>query len=106
MSNTTSAFESNLCSNSEVESADAEAPMTQARRSSKRKRGNAALALGAAGVSLAMTGAASASAPPTTVPSQDNTRQFILAEEEISDVSLATFHIFDRENPSLGQDIK
>src|SRR5580704_17843158 len=112
MSNITAAFESIVGSNSEVENADAEAPMTQARRSSKRKRGNAALskkavlAFGAAGVSLAMTGAASASAPPTTVPALDNTRQFILAEEEISDVSLATFHIFDRENPSLSQDIK
>jgi hypothetical protein len=78
--------------------------MTQARRNSKRKRGKAGLAMGAAGVSLAMTGAASATA--TNVPSQDNARQFILGEEEISDVSLATFHIFDRENPSLSQDIK
>ena len=78
--------------------------MTQARRSSKRKRGKAAFVLGAAGVSLAMTGAASATA--TNVPSQDNARQFFLGEEEISDVSLATFHIFDRENPSLSQDIK
>ena len=80
--------------------------MTQARRSSKRKRGKAALVFGAAGVSLAMTGVASATAPATNVPLQDNIRQFILGEEEISDVSLATFHIFDRENPSLSQDIK
>ena len=80
--------------------------MARARRSSKRKRGKAILALGAAGVSLAMTGAASATAPATNVPSQDNTRQFILGEEEISDVSLATFHIFDRENLSLSGDIK
>ena len=79
--------------------------MTQVRRSSKRKRGKAALALGAAGVSLAMTGAASATAP-TTIPSQDNARRFILAEEEISDVSLATFQVFDRENPPLSQGIK
>ena len=79
--------------------------MTQARRSSKRKRGKAGLAFAAAGVSLAMTGAASAAAPATSVPLQDNGRQFILGEEEISDVSLATFHIFDRENPSLSQDI-
>jgi hypothetical protein len=80
--------------------------MTQARRSSKRKRGKAALALGAAGVSLAMTGAASATAPATNVPSQDNARRFILAEEEISDVSLATFQVFDRENPPLSQGIR
>jgi hypothetical protein len=86
--------------------------MTQARRSSKRKRGKAALAkkatlaLGAAGVSLAMTGAASATAPATNVSSQDNARRFILAEEEISDVSLVTFQVFDRENPRLGQGIR
>src|ERR1700722_17708222 len=86
--------------------------MTQARRSSKRKSGKAALskkaalALGAAGVSLAMTGAASATAPTTNVPSQDNARRLILTEEEISDVSLATFQVFDRENPPLSQGIR
>ena len=80
--------------------------MTQTRRSSIRKRGKAALALGAAGVSLAVTGAASATAPTTNVPSQDNARRLILTEEEISDVSLATFQVFDRENPPLGQGIR
>src|SRR5271168_900163 len=81
--------------------------MTQARRNSIRKRGKAALALGAAGVSLAMTGAASATAPTTThQPSQDNARRFFLGEEEISDVSLATFHVFDRENAPLSERIK
>ena len=80
--------------------------MTQARRSSRRKSRKAALALGAAGVSLAMTGAASATAPATNVPSQDNARRFILTEEEISDVSLATFQVFDRENPPLSQGIR
>ena len=78
--------------------------MTQARRSSRRKSRKAALALGAAGVSLAMTGAASATAPATNVP--DNARRLILTEEEISDVSLATFQVFDRENPPLSQGIK
>jgi len=86
--------------------------MTQARRSSRRKSRKAALskkaalALGAAGMSLAMTGAASATAPTTNVPSQDNARRLILTEEEISDVSLATFQVFDRENPPPGQGIK
>ena len=80
--------------------------MTQARRSSIRKRKKAALALGAAGVSLAMTGAASATAPATDLPSQDNARRLILTEEEISDVSLATFQVFDRENPPLSQGIR
>jgi hypothetical protein len=80
--------------------------MTQARRTSRRKSRRAALALGAAGVSLAMTGAASATAPATNVPSQDNARRLILTEEEISDVSLATFQVFDRENPPLSQGIR
>ena len=78
--------------------------MTQARRSSRRKSRKAALALGAAGVSLAMTGAASATAPATNVP--DNARRLILTEEEISDVSLVTFQVFDRENPPPNQGIK
>lgn len=74
--------------------------MAREKRSSKRKRGKAALVLGAAGVSMAMTGGASATAPSTNAPSQDNARQMILAEEEISDVSLATFHVFDKESES------
>ena len=54
--------------------------------------------LGAAGVSLAMTGAAAANAPTVEVPSQDAGPRILLAEEEIFDVSLATFHVFDRES--------
>ena len=74
--------------------------MAKAKRGSKRNIGKAALALGAAGVSFAMTGGASATAPPTN-ESQDNARRIFLGEEEISDVSLATFHVFDKENESL-----
>jgi len=80
--------------------------MAQAKRRSMRKRGKAALALGAAGVSLAMTGGASATAPTTNAPSLDNARRLILGEEEISDVSLATFQVFDKENPPLGQGVR
>jgi hypothetical protein len=72
--------------------------MVQAARGSKRKSRKAALVLGAAGVSLAMGGGASATAPATNVPSQDNARRIVLGEEEVSDVSLATFHVFDKEN--------
>jgi hypothetical protein len=74
--------------------------MANAKRRSKRNIGKAALALGAAGVSFAMTGSASATAPPTH-DSRDNARRVFLGEEEISDVSLATFHVFDKENESL-----
>ena len=85
--------------------------MAHAKRVSKRKRRRIALpALGAAGVSLVMAGGAAATAPTTNVPSLQDTslRPVIaLAEEEIADVSLATFHIFGKENESeLGQGIR
>jgi hypothetical protein len=73
--------------------------MVEAKRGPKRNARRAALALGAAGVSLAMTGGASATAP-TNVVSQDNARRIFLGEEEIADVSLATFHVFDKETES------
>jgi hypothetical protein len=82
------------------------------KRSSIGKRRSKALpALGFAGLSLSMasgacvpTAEASANAPP---PSQKH--EILLAEEEISDVSLATFHVFDKENgrsPPLFQKIR
>ena len=71
--------------------------MAKAKRATKRTtRRAAALALGAAGVSLTMTGGASATAP-TNVPLRDDARRIFLGEEEIADVSLATFHVLDRE---------
>ena len=85
--------------------------MAHAKRVSKRKRRRIGLpALGAAGVSLVMAGGAAATAPTTNVPSlQDSSLRPViaLAEEEIADVSLATFHIFGKENESeLGQGIR
>src|SRR6516164_9328891 len=79
--------------------------MAKAKRGSIRKRGKTALALGAAGISLAMPGGASATVS-STVPSQDDARRLILGEEEISDVSLSTFQVFDRENPPLSQNMR
>jgi hypothetical protein len=81
--------------------------MAQAKQSSKRKRRNTALpVLGAAGISLAMAGGASATPPAANVSSQDTGPRFTLGEEEIADVSLATFYVFDKENESqLGQDL-
>ena len=57
------------------------------------------MALGAAGGSFAMTGGASATAP-TSVALQDNARGIFLGEEEIADVSLATFHVFEKRPSS------
>ena len=85
--------------------------MAQAKRASKRKRRRITLpALGAAGASLIMAGGVSATAPTANVPSLQETslRPVIsLDEEEIADVSLGTFYIFDKENESqLGQGIR
>jgi hypothetical protein len=71
------------------------------RRCLKSKRRSKALpALGIAGVSLALASGASASTSDATIniPSITQSRETFLAEEEISDVSLATFYVFDKEN--------
>jgi hypothetical protein len=71
------------------------------KRSSTGKRRSKTLpVLGFAGVSLSMAGGACASTSEasanTSPPSQ--THKIFLGEEEIADVSLATFYVFDREN--------
>jgi len=84
--------------------------MAHAKRASKRKRRRIALpVLGATGVSLAVAGGAYATAPTANVPLQETTPlpAITLSEEEIADVSLATFYVFDKENESqLGQGIR
>src|SRR6476660_9035383 len=85
--------------------------MARTKQVSKRKRRRVGLpALGAAGVSLVMAGGAAANAPTANVPSLQNTSlrsAITLDEEEIADVSLGTFYVFDKENDSrLGQGIR
>jgi hypothetical protein len=80
------------------------APHTK--RASKRRRPRIALpVLGAAGVSLAVGSGASANVPTTNVRSQvaQPFPAITLGEEEISDVSLATFYVFDKENAGTTQ---
>jgi hypothetical protein len=50
-------------------------------------------------LSFSLVSAGSA-APAANIPtrSADLSHEFILAEEEVSDVSLATFYVFDKEN--------
>jgi hypothetical protein len=82
------------------------------KRSSISKRGSKALpAFGFAGMSLAMASGACASTSEasanTSPPSQKH--EIFLGEEEISDVSLATFYVFDKENagaPPLFQKLR
>jgi hypothetical protein len=78
------------------------------KQASKRKRvTKAALpALGAAGLTFSLAGGASASALPSAdTPQKLNftpDQSVLLGEEEIADVSLATFHLFDKEHGGTG----
>ena len=78
--------------------------MPQAKQASKQKRLTKAAvpALGAAGLSVGLVGGAFASATPTAdVPQKLNfapTQAVTLDEEEMADVKLATFQLFDKEN--------
>jgi hypothetical protein len=82
--------------------------MAHAKQASKRKRRRTALpAWGVAGLSLSVAGSASAATngPATDIPSWDTAarHEITLGEEEISDVSLATFYVFDRENAGASE---
>jgi hypothetical protein len=74
----------------------------QAAKHARTTKAAAVTALGAAGLGLSLAGSASASTIPTAdIPKSDNispNQRFVLSEEEMADVSLATFHLFDREN--------
>ena len=82
--------------------------MPRVKQASKQKRITkaAAPALGAAGLTFSVVGGASASAMPTTdvTPIQNYlpTQAVTLGDEEMADVSLATFHLFDKENAGAG----
>jgi hypothetical protein len=74
--------------------------MSHRKQPSKRKL---AAALGAAGLSLSLAGGISAAsaAPTADMPTRNTgaSHEITLCEEEVSDVSLATFHVFNAENP-------
>jgi hypothetical protein len=96
---------SSACSQGEEKSS-----MAHAKKASKTTRQRTALPVfGAAGASLAMAGGASAAVvPPVNGPSQVAAPYSILVldEEEISDVSLATFYVLDRlNNKYLGEQV-
>jgi hypothetical protein len=87
--------------------------MSRPKQASKRiRRSKAVPVLGAAGLSLSLAGGASASTsgpaadvtPQATSPNQE----IFLGEEEISDVNLSTFYVFDKENtatPQVGEKV-
>lgn len=76
--------------------------MSHAKQASKRKRGTQVVPLlGAAGLSLSLASGASALSGPAAERPAHNigvSNETVLSEEEICDVSLATFYIFDQEN--------
>jgi hypothetical protein len=80
--------------------------LKQASKQRRTTKAAAVTALGAAGLGLSLVGSASASTMPTAgIPQSDNSspdQRFVLGEEEMIDVSLATFHVFDRENVGGG----
>src|SRR6516225_676478 len=83
--------------------------MKQAAKENHTNKAAAVTALGAAGLGLSLAGSASASTMPTAdLPQSDNNwsqQRSVLDEEEMADVSLATFHLFDKENISGAQQV-
>jgi len=76
--------------------------MSGAKQASKRKRSiEIAPALGAAGL-LSLAGGVSAATDPQAADALTRntivSQEIMLGEEEITDVSLATFYVFDKEN--------
>jgi hypothetical protein len=85
--------------------------MAKTKQTAKRSRAKKALpVLGLAGVSLSLAGGASASTTAIDTPSQNTSprQEVFLGEEELSDVSLATFYVQDKEHatkPQAGQQL-
>jgi hypothetical protein len=76
--------------------------MSREKLYSKRKRGSKVVpVLGAAGLSLSLAGGASAGGVQVADAVTHKalvSHEITLGEEEIADVSLATFYVFDNEN--------
>jgi hypothetical protein len=87
--------------------------MAQTKQASKRRRRKKALpVIGIAGVSLSLAGGAYASTVGSTTDIQSQNisprHEVFIGEEEITDVSLGTFYVFDKENaakPRLGEQL-
>ena len=79
------------------------ARMPRVKQASKRKRVTKTVpVLGAAGLTFSLVGGASAAVAPTMdaprSPNFSPSHEITLGEEELSDVSLATFYVFDKED--------
>jgi hypothetical protein len=76
--------------------------MSRVKQALKQRRVTKAVpALGAAGLTFSLVGGASAAVAPATdesqTPNYSPNHQITLGEEEIADISLATFYVFDKE---------
>lgn len=85
--------------------------MPRVKQASKRKRVTSAIpALGAAGLTFSLVGGASAAVAPVNdqpqSPNYSPSHEITLGEEEIADVSLATFYVFDKENTAAAKGIQ
>jgi hypothetical protein len=76
--------------------------MSRVKNSAKRKTRSKVTKLGVAGMTLSLlTGASAALAHPSLKDTPDTrTGAVVLSDEELSDVSLGTFHAVDREGQS------
>ena len=79
-------------------------------KKSKRRSKAVLPALGLTGLSLSLASGATASTgeATTSLPSTSQPHEIFLGDEEISDVSLSTFYVFDKENaaqPKLGEQV-
>jgi hypothetical protein len=82
--------------------------MTHEKQDSKRtRRSKVVSVLGAAGLSLSLAGGGSAAAGAPVADARTHnstvTHEITLGEEEIADVSLATFYVFDKEDTGASQ---
>jgi hypothetical protein len=82
--------------------------MLNAKQAPNRRRGSKTIpVLGVAGLSLSLASGASAAIGEQAdmlTPKTGVSHEITLCEEEVSDVSLATFYVFDNENtPRLHQ---
>ena len=82
--------------------------MPRVKQASKKKSTTkaAVTVLGATGLGFSLLDSASASTMPAAdIAQSDNAppnQRFVLSEEEMADVSLATFHLLDKENVGNG----
>jgi hypothetical protein len=73
--------------------------MSRVKQASKRKsRTKAVTVLGVAGALSLAGGASGATVGPPGDTFTENAAPLVIGEEEISDVSLSTFYVFDHEN--------